>query len=123
MTLKDSIASDATAIFLDTTEFAETVTYYPDQYFGEAARDDRTIAAQVIRRAVQAVTQGGDQIVIHIWEVTVANSSTDGIARSELSEGRDRIGITPIGGGTEEIKKITTIIREEDVGMFSFECQ
>ncbi len=119
MTLREQITSDATGVFLDTDEFAESVTYVPNSYFGEAARDDRSIAALVIRNGHET---SEDDVTIYSFEVTVANDSTLGISSDEINLGGDKIKIPPRDGKTAQDRTITRIV-EQDHAMLVLECR
>jgi hypothetical protein len=121
MTLRDMITDDATAVFLNTDEFAESVTYYPFRYPGTALRSNRTITAVVIREQIQAVTQDGSQTVLPRWEVHVANDSTAGISSDEIDLGGDQIGFPPRDGQTAERRSIVRLVTQ-DSGMLVLEC-
>lgn len=121
MTLRDMITDDATAVFLNTDEFAESVTYYPHRYPGTALRSNRTITAVVIREQIQAITQDGSQTVLPRWEVHVANDSTAGISSDEIDLGGDQIGFPPRDGQTAERRSIVRLVTQ-DSGMLVLEC-
>lgn len=122
MTLRDLITDDAAAVFLNTDEFAESVTYYPHRYSGTALRANRSISAVVFREQIQAVTQDGGDAVLPLWEVHVANDSTSGISSDEIDVGRDQIGFPPRDGQTAERRTITRLV-VQDHGMLVLECR
>lgn len=73
MTLKTQIESDVSAVFLETDDFAETVTYIPK------GGKDRSVKA-IVDRSVRPVQ---DQFGIwqdRVAEVLVSKDATDGIA-------------------------------------------
>lgn len=116
------ITDDATAVFLNTDEFAEAVTYYPHIHPGQATRASRSISAVVEREQIQAVGQDGNATVLPLWMVHVANDSTNGIASDELDTGGDQIGFPPRDGETAERRTITRLITQ-DHGMLVVECR
>lgn len=121
MTLREQLLTDASATFLNADEFAESVVYYPNQYFGEAARAARTITAVVIREPLQVFSEDGDT-VLPVWEIHVANSNEVGIASDEIDVGRDQISLPPRDGNDPEKRTITRLIAH-DLGMLQIQCQ
>ena len=91
MTLNDAIGTDANTVFTRTDDFAESVTYIPHQYYGESTPTNRSIRAVVIRESETVVGEDGGEAVVPVFEVHVQNSSTLGIAGTELDLGGDRI--------------------------------
>lgn len=121
MTLKDTIVADASVVFLNTSEFAELVTYNPHQYFGEAVRPSREISAVVMRRKTQVLRENGDVSIAHL-EVHVANSDTLGISSDAIDVGADTITLPPRDGKTAETHTIIQM-EEHDLGMLQLQCQ
>ena len=113
--------ADATLVFCQLDDFAETVTYRPHRFFGEEARPDRTISAVVIRESETVLSEDGDTIV-PVWEVHVANSVTLGIASEEIDTGRDQILLPPRDNETAEVRTIVRIL-SQDLGMLTLQCQ
>lgn len=122
MTLSDMMADDAANVFTSTSDFAESVVYYPYNYYGQTVRASRTINAVVIRMELQAVTQDGGQAVLPVWEVHVANDDTIGIASDELDLGGDQISMPPRDGVTAERRSITRLLFQ-DSAMLVLECR
>jgi len=87
MTLRDSIKADATTVFLQTDEFAETVEYRPRN------GGKRSIIALVDREPPSFWDAAGNvvtpTIVIH-----VANSCTKGISAKEVDTGGDSVVVS-----------------------------
>jgi len=121
MTLRDMITDDAVAVFLNTGEFAETVTYYPHKFYGAVERAPRVISAVVFREAIAQLTENGD-VVTYQFEVHVANDSTVGISSTEIDTGGDQIEFPPRDGKTAERRTITAITTQ-DHGMLVLECR
>ena len=121
MTLASQIITDASVVFTNTSDFAELVTYVPHQYWGEAARAERSISAVVIREDMQILGEDGDSIV-PVYQVHVANDSTVGIASDELDLGGDAIKLPPRDGKAAEQRTITRLVTQ-DTGMLVLECQ
>ncbi len=121
MTLKAMIASDASTVFLNTSDFAETVTYYPHTYFGATARDARTISAVVFREQLEVFSEDGDTIT-PVFEVHVANSTTVGINSDEIDLGGDQIEFPPRDGKAAEKRTITELLTQDN-GMLVLRCR
>ncbi len=122
MSLRDVIADDAVSVFGNTSDFAESVTYYPHRFYGEAARAARTINAIVMREQISAVSQDGGDTVLAVWQVHVANDSTYGISSEELDLGGDQIELPPRDGEAAAKKTVTQLLIQ-DHGMLVLECR
>lgn len=121
MTLRAQIASDASVVFLNANDFAESVTYAPYNYPGTTARATRSILAIIERPIVEVLTQDGEH-AIPIFTVYVANDSTVGIASSEIDVSRDAI-LFPVREGEEATSRRITRMQEHDNGMLQLECR
>ena len=119
MTLHDMILSDASSVFTALDDFAETVTYYPKQYFGQPVPTPRAIKAVVIRNLIQVLDS---DTVSPMWEVHVVNDSVLGISSTELDMGGDEIELPPRDGKTPERRSITQLTTQ-DHGMLVLECR
>lgn len=115
MTLHDTIAADALAVFCNADDFAEDVTYYPR---GGAAR---AISAVVIRETLAIVSEDGDN-VIPMFEVHVANNATSGISSAELNLGGDSVEFA-IRVGVSVTRRTITKLLGHDEGMLILECR
>lgn len=121
MSLRMTIADDATGVFLSVDDFAEVVTYHPHQYFGEQKRDDRSIRAVVMRESVQDFTENGT-VVLPVWQIHVANDAEHGIASDEIDVNKDQISLPPRDGKDPRRQTITQIL-QQDHGMLVLECR
>lgn len=120
MSLADQIAADAASVFLNSDDFAETVTYYPHRFHTGAVRDPREIRAIVTRNQVQ--TNGPDEQIAPEFEVRVANNSTTGISSDELDTGGDQIGLAVRIGDTPTRRSVQYLV-EHDEGMLVLICR
>lgn len=120
MTLRSMIESDADDVFLNTDDFAETVTYYP-RTSTATANASRSISAVVFRNAVEQVSENGSA-VLPVWQVHVANSSTTGISSTELDTGGDQIAFPPRDGETAKRKSVIYLV-SQDHGMLVLQCR
>jgi hypothetical protein len=121
MTLRSQLATDAVSVFCNADDFAESVTYYPHRYYGDASRAARTINAVVVRESITVLGEDGDT-VLPVWEIHVANSSTSGISSEELDLGGDQISLPPRDGETAARKTIVRLT-SHDPGMLVLECR
>jgi hypothetical protein len=117
MTLRDTIEADATTVFCNDQDFAETVTYWP-----RGASTGRAIKAVVIRDQIATFSEDGGQTNLPSFQVFVANTATGGISSSEIDTGGDKIELPPRDGKTAEKRSITQIT-EQDHGMLVIECR
>lgn len=121
MTLRDLIANDSAAVFLNASDFAEAVTYYPTAYPGQPIRSPRAITAVVEREQITVVREDGDTVA-PVWRVHIANDSVTGISSTELNLGGDQIMLAPRDGKTPERRTIVELV-EQDHAMLVVQCQ
>lgn len=116
------MADDVTSVFLNTDEFAESVTYYPRQQGTTTTRAPRSISAVVFRESIQSVEENGGEVLLPMWEVHVANNSTTGITGAELDIGGDLISFPPRDGETAKKKRIVRLVTQDEA-MLVLECR
>lgn len=121
MSLSDQLLIDASAVFCNTSDFAELVTYRPHRFYGDAERPVRTISGVVIREQLSVFSEDGDTILA-VYQVHVANDSDVGIASSEIDLGGDQIEFPPREGMASERRSIVKM-SEHDPGMLVLECR
>lgn len=115
MTLHDMIESDASAVFCNVNDFAESATYYA--WHGSA----RAITVIVERDPLAVFGPDGDD-VLPSFAVKVVNSTTLGISSEELNLGGDAIEFAVRVGQDKSMRTITRLI-EHDEGMLVLECR
>lgn len=114
MSLATQIQSDVSDVFLNTSDFAESVTRYP---LGATGSPESVTAVFAERDASQDTTRGDDNnrtATIHVassvdadprdtwlinsevWETTAVKGSGDGMAVIELRK-RERMRTRPVG--------------------------
>jgi hypothetical protein len=118
MTLKDMILADSVNVFINSSEFAESVVYKNRQ--SKLVPITRTINAVVIRQVVGESEESGTSVPF--FEVHVANNSTVGISSTEIDLGGDTIDIPVRPGMTASTRAIVAII-DQDEGMMVLQCQ
>lgn len=121
MTLRDTIHDDGFTIFCNADEFAEQVVYYPHRFYGEAARDARTIKA-VVEREELAAADNQAAGTLQIFTVHVHNDVVTGISSDELDTGGDQIEFAPRDGKASERKAILRLVTQDN-GMLVLECR
>lgn len=121
MTLREMIDDDALAVFCNEDDFAESITYKPHRYYGEAARSDRVISAVVMREQITVFGQNNN-LPQTVYQVHVHNNSTTGIASDELDLGGDKLEFPPRDGEDSEVFSITQLVTQ-DHGMLVLECR
>jgi hypothetical protein len=122
VTLRGAITDDASSVFLNADEFAESVTYKPRLYSVGDSRVNRPIKAVVIRELVQVVSEDGGETVLPSFEVHVANDSTLGISSDELDTGGDKISF-PVRDGMVATDRAIVRLVTQDHGMLVLECR
>lgn len=115
MTLHDAIRSDAVNVFCNADDFAESVVYYKRNGLS------RTISAVVVREAFAINPEDGDTIT-PVFEVHVANDSTDGISSDEINIGGDMLAFAVRVGKAVERRSIVRLM-QHDEGMLVLECR
>jgi hypothetical protein len=113
VSLHDLIKADATAVFCNGDDFAESVIYYP------VGGGSRTIYAVVIRDTLAREDAGG---ILDVFQVHIANDATDGISSASLNLGGDYITLPRRDGKSPTSHTITQII-EQDEGVLVLECR
>jgi hypothetical protein len=108
--MDDILASDAVNAFLDTDGFAESVTYI------SRTGATRPIGALVDRKPPLRVSGDGNTFA-YALEIEVANSSTRGIALSELNNGGAKVRVAYREGGTAQDFLIIKEPLSQDAGM------
>lgn len=116
MTLKDQMLTDATAVFLNEDEFAESIVYRP--FNGTP----RTISALVTRNPPADLNGVPYAQGTFVMIVEVANSETTGIALSELNTGKDFADIAEKYGGTAKQRTIVKLV-DQDSAMLALEVR
>ena len=92
----------------------EYVTYFP------VSDDSRRIQAVIFRPGPERIAEiGGGR---EVSEVLVKNSSSDGIASTEVDTGGDKIKMAPRDGKAPVLLRITRII-SQDAGMIKLKVQ
>jgi len=122
MTLREAIENDAQSVFLNTDEFAETVTYYPRIFSGGDSRTSRSIKAVVFRESMVNVTEDGGTTLLPMFEVHVKNDATLGISSTELDTGGDQLEFGARDGMSATKRTITRVVTQ-DHGMLVLECR
>ncbi len=105
-TLKDDMRQDAIHTFLNEDEFAEVVTYRPNE------GRPRQIRAHVNRNP-PAPVEGALNAICPKAIVTVANDQIYGIGAIEVDRGVDKIDLALKEGGTIESRTLGDVIYQD----------
>lgn len=111
MSLKDLIASDASDVFLNTDEFAESVTV------GDG-NTERTIKAVVIRNPPESLTGNATKPSMRI---AIRNHATLGILASSFNAGKHYVKVGTDQGATAKKLFLHAKPVSQDEGMLIFE--
>jgi hypothetical protein len=116
MSLAENIVSDANKVFLNPSEFAESVTVL------EPGESPRPIAAIVIRRPAGEIAPGWriGQTTFK-FRVRVCNDPVLGIDPPAMDRGTWQLGIATKVGGTVENRQIVATL-DQDAGMTLLAC-
>lgn len=115
MTLKQQMQADATSVFLNTDEFAESVAYR-----SLGAGVPRVIAAVVFREALSGSEESGGAVT-PVFEVHVANNATTGIASTEIDLGGDTLTFAVRDGLAASPRRIVAIVTQDEA-MLVLQC-
>jgi hypothetical protein len=106
MTFKDQIKSDALNVFLNTGEFAETVSYTPK---GGSAK---TIKAVVNRERPDPAAEVSNRAYFNQLEIMIANDATNGIAA--INKDGDTVSLPLRPGGVAVTFTVKDILSSDD---------
>lgn len=114
MTFKSNLEADAIDTFLDATEFAESIDYYPSANLG----DKRTFNAIVVRGEVNTLQNldAGDALALEAT-VTIANTSDQTKGIDTVDKGSDLLDIV-IREDTPAVRCRVVRILRADAGMY-----
>jgi len=115
MTLHDVIQSDASLVFCNLSDFAETATYTTREGI------QRCIDVVVERQNLQLPAEYGGSVT-PVFIVHVANTCTRGISSEELNLGGDTIDLA-IRVGEEISQRSIVQMLDHDEGMLVLECR
>ena len=107
--LKTKMQDDAKAIFLNTGEFSETITYIPHN--GSA----KTINAIIVREQLQPGQEDAGRILRDQYEIYISTDADDGVA--VVTKGQDAVQFPKIPGGTNSTWMVLDILGVDD-GMY-----
>ncbi len=102
MTFKTKLDDDVNNKFLNTDEFAETISYTP---YGGAAKP---IKAIVTRNRLNPDSQNQGHVLINQVEIQIANDATNGVA--SVNKGQDTVSLPAIIGDSASTWRIVDIL-------------
>lgn len=104
--LKTKMLDDMVSVFLNTSHFAENITYTPS---GGSAK---SIKALVIRQQLNPNSQDQNRTLGNTIEIYIAKDSTNGVAT--ISRGLDKVSLPQTIGGSNVTWLVTDIIDHDD---------
>lgn len=110
MTLKDDIQTDGLDVFLNTDEFAETITYT------FRAGGSRSIKA-IIDRSPPAVYDAAGEVVMPEYIITIHHDPVTGVEADEINTGGDTVTLTETLGKSMTNNKTVMVLLNQDFGM------
>ena len=113
MTLRQTIIADASTVFCNTSDFAESAVY-------KTTTGQRSISVVVMRGGYEEDANTGQETPV--MEVHVTNSATLGITSSELTVGVDSLLFPERIGKTATRRTITRLLGHDE-GMLVLECR
>ena len=112
MTLKDSIQTDGADVFLNTDEFAESITYV------FRAGGSRTIKA-IVDREPPAIYDAAGEVVLPDYAITIHHDTVTGVEASEIDTGGDSTHLlADLGDASTTAVTVMTIV-SQDFGMIT----
>lgn len=109
------IKADASAVFCNLSDFAETATYHP------RGRLSRPVRAVIVRDVLAILPEDGDTVT-PVSEIHIAATGEFGITSEELDTGGDCIEFDFRIGREKRLRPITRLI-SHDEGMLVVECR
>jgi len=109
------IQADASAVFCNTNDFAETATYRPRSGLC------RSVRVVIIRDALALVPEDGDTVT-PVSEIHVSTTGDYGITSAELDIGGDAIEFEYRLGREARPRTITRLLGHDE-GMLVLECR
>lgn len=110
MSLHDVIIADASAVFCNADDFAESASY----------NGTRSIDVIISRDGYETAPDTATETPV--FEVQVVNDSTLGISSSELNVGGDKLTFAERVGMTATERTITRLVGHDE-GMLILECR
>lgn len=108
MTLKDSIQSDVNDIFLNTDEYAETITYYFE------GGGSVSIPA-IVDREPPAFYDVAGNVVLPAFTIAIGNKS-ESVTRSQVDTGGDEVGLKAKFGDLTDTRLAVLKVLGQDYG-------
>jgi hypothetical protein len=86
MGLKDSIRKDVTNIFLNENDFAERIVYFFRSGGSESV-------SAIVERSPSAIYDAASNVVLPVFQLTIANSCQSGITMESIDVGGDEVEV------------------------------
>lgn len=106
MTLKSKLPEDAKTAFLNSDEFAESVTYTPN------GGSPKVIKALVVRERLQADGPDQGRVLNRQAEIYIANHTTDGV--TSVDKGNDTVSFPVFVEGPAISWKVVEVLGKDE---------
>lgn len=116
MSLHDMIQADATAVFCNLNDFAETATYYP------RGGQSRPVRVVINRDALAIFPEDGDNVT-PVAEVSVSTSGLYGITSNEIDPGGGDMLEFEFRIGRGKKRRAIERLLSHDEGMLVLQCR
>jgi len=110
VTLRDNLRTDVPSIFLNSDEFAETITYFL------AGGGRRSIKA-IVDRNPPAIYDAAGDVVLPQFMITIHNNCTTGIEADEVNTGGDEVELIVKDGDLKPTRKTVMHMAGHDLGV------
>lgn len=110
MGFKDQVRRDALNVFLNTNQFAESVTYTKD---GQAGKK---ITAVVVRKPQQPATEDNARIGVNDFEIYI--SADPGYGIDAIRRGKDKVILSIYEGSEQTCECLVVEVLESDTGIW-----
>ena len=106
MSFKDQMTQDSVKAFLNTYEFAETITYTPKNGTAKA------IKAVINRKRINPAGEDVGRVLVNQSEVFIANDDTNGV--SSINKGGDIVSFAESAGGAVIDRAVIDVLGQDE---------
>ena len=106
MSFKDQMTQDSVKAFLNSYEFAETITYTPKNGTAKA------IKAVINRKRINPAGEDVGRVLVNQSEVFIANDDTNGV--SSINKGGDIVSFAESAGGAVIDRAVIDVLGQDE---------
>ena len=106
MSFKDQMTQDSVKAFLNTYEFAETITYTPKNGTAKA------IKAVINRKRINPAGEDVGRVLVNQSEVFIANDDVNGV--SSINKGGDIVSFVESAGGAVIDRAVIDVLGQDE---------